>query len=102
MTDLAAGLAREFYVGPGGNRWLLACDAGTGKPFVIHRPGQDEMEVEFDLGSFLVLFEGQERDGLLRLIASLVPDAAAARQDESVTVRSARPPPRSWPRWSLK
>lgn len=75
MIEQAPRAAREFHVGPAGDRWLLMRDLSTGQPYVLHRPA-DEPEVELDLGSFLVLFRGQERAGLMQLIASLLPDEA--------------------------
>ncbi|MCJ2068594.1 hypothetical protein MKK75_07205 [Methylobacterium sp. J-030] len=52
-----------------------------------YRPGENELEVEFNLGTFLVLFEGPERDNLLRLIAALLPGGEAMSSDESNVVR---------------
>ncbi|TXN41373.1 hypothetical protein FV233_25225 [Methylobacterium sp. WL7] len=76
MIEQAPRAAREFHVGPGGDRWFLMRDLSTGQPYVLHRP-TDETEVELDLGSFLVLFRGEERASLMQLIASLLPDEAA-------------------------
>lgn len=78
MTDDALRMTREFHAEPDGKRWLLARDPKTGRPFVIHHLGRDRLTIELDLGSFLVLFQGRERDGLFRLIASLLPDEGAA------------------------
>ncbi|MCJ2093258.1 hypothetical protein MKK67_12270 [Methylobacterium sp. J-072] len=94
MIEQAPRAAREFHVGPAGDRWLLMRDLNTGQPYVLHRPA-DEPEVELDLGSFLVLFHGQERAGLLDLIASLLPDDEAPAHDEATVVRS----PRFLSRW---
>lgn len=77
MIEQASRIAREFHVGADGDRWALMRDVRTGQPYVSHRPGNDAPEVELDLGSFLVLFTGEEREKLLRLIASLLPDADA-------------------------
>lgn len=74
MTEHAARIEREFHVGPAGERWTLARDLRTGLPTVLHCKSQDARAIELDLGSFLVLFKGQERDELLRLIGSLLPD----------------------------
>jgi hypothetical protein len=75
MIDQAPRIAREFHVGAGGDRWALTRDLQIGRPYVLHHPGNDAPEVQLDLGSFLVLFTGDEREDLLRLIASLLPDA---------------------------
>jgi hypothetical protein len=90
MIDLARDTVREFYVEPGGKRWLLACDRRTGRPYVVHQPGQGRLKIELDLGSFLVLFQGRERDGLLKLIASLLPDDFATAHDRSDGAGAAR------------
>jgi hypothetical protein len=83
MIEQAPRVAREFHVGPAGDRWALSRDLTTGQPYVLHRPGEDEPEVQLELGSFLVLFQGQERDDLLRLIASLLPhDEPAAHNGD--------------------
>jgi len=86
MIEQAPRAAREFHVGPAGDRWLLMRDLSTGQPYVLHRP-TDEPEVELDLGSFLVLFRGQERIGLMQLIASLLPDEAALNDGAANVVR---------------
>lgn len=96
MTEHAARIEREFHVGPAGDRWTLARDLRTGLPTVLHCRSQDARAIELDLGSFLVLFKGQERDGLLRLIASLLPDG----EPPSATVEVPAPrPARFVSRW---
>ncbi|MCJ2117665.1 hypothetical protein MKK65_14000 [Methylobacterium sp. J-001] len=95
MIDQAPRVAKEFHVGSAGDRWSLMRDLNTGQPYVVHRPSDDEPEVELDLGSFLVLFHGQERDSLLQLIASLLPDGEPSDRDETNVVRS----PRFLSRW---
>jgi hypothetical protein len=60
MTDQASRAVKEFHLEPDGKRWALTRDLRTGQPYVLHRPGEDEPEVELALGSFLVLFHGQE------------------------------------------
>ena len=87
MIGQAPRVAREFHVGPDGDRWLLMRDLSTGQPYVLHRPADDEPELELDLGSFLVLFHGQERAGLLQLIASLLPDETSLVGDGPNLVR---------------
>lgn len=95
MIEQAPRVAREFHVGSDGDRWSLMRDLNTGRPYVVHRPSDDEPEVELDLGSFLVLFQGQERDTLLQLIASLLPEEEPSDRDETNVVR----PPRFLSRW---
>ncbi|MGU3542219.1 hypothetical protein [Methylobacterium sp. A52T] len=77
MIEQGPRIAREFHVGVGGDRWALMRDLQTGQPYVSHCPGDDAPEVQLDLGSFLVLFTGEEREKLLRLIGSLLPDEDA-------------------------
>jgi hypothetical protein len=91
MIDLMRQAAREFYVEPGGKRWFLVCDHRTGRPYVVHQPGQGRLKIELDLGSFLVLFQGRERDGLLKLIASLLPSDNATACDGSDGVGAVGP-----------
>ncbi|MCJ2088098.1 hypothetical protein MKK88_19230 [Methylobacterium sp. E-005] len=79
MIEHAPRIAKEFHVGAGGDRYALTRDLKTGEPYVLHRPGDDVPEVQLDLGAFLVLFRGRERDDLLHLIASLVPDDAVGK-----------------------
>ncbi|MCJ2048687.1 hypothetical protein [Methylobacterium sp. J-070] len=95
MIEQAPRVAREFHVGPFGDRYALTRDLKTGQPYVLHRARDDEPEVELDLGAFLVLFQGQERDNLLRLIASLLPDDEVTMRDATNVVR----PPRFMSRW---
>ena len=95
MIENAPQTAREFHTEPDGKRWLLTRDLKTGRPYVLYRHGENELPVELDLGSFLVLFQGQERDKLLQLIASLLPDAGAPMHDGTNVVR----PPRFMSRW---
>lgn len=90
MIEQAPRVVREFHVGADGDRWALTRDVNTGQPYVLHRTGDDEPEVELELGSFLVLFSGAERENLLRLIASLVPDDEPVR-DGSAGASVARP-----------
>jgi hypothetical protein len=80
MTEAGPRAVREFYVEPDGRRWSLTRDLETGHPYVLHKPADDKLEVELDLGSFLVLFEGRERDELLRLIAAQLLDTAPPDQ----------------------
>ncbi|MBP1180964.1 hypothetical protein [Methylobacterium sp. PvR107] len=70
-------------------------DLKTGQPYVLHRPCATDPEVQIDLGAFLVLFRGQERDDLLELIASLLPEDEQAAQDSANVLR----PPRFMSRW---
>ncbi|MGU3474625.1 hypothetical protein [Methylobacterium sp. B34] len=65
-------------------------DLQTGQPYVSHSPGDDAPEVQLDLGSFLVLFTGEEREKLLRLIGSLLPDEDA-RADADGRAGTSRP-----------
>ena len=95
MIEQAPRVGREFHVGPLGDRYALARDLKTGQPFVPHRPCESDPEVQLDLGSFLVLFRGQERDDLLQLIGSLLPVDEQAGQDGANVVR----PPRFMSRW---
>jgi hypothetical protein len=83
MIEHAPRVAKEFHVGPRGDRYALARDLATGQPYVLHRPSGDLPEVQLDLGSFLVLFRGEQRDSLLQLIASLLPEDKAAADDPS-------------------
>ncbi|MEE7502061.1 hypothetical protein ACLBXO_06250 [Methylobacterium sp. C33D] len=92
MIEQAPRIAREFHVGVGGDRWSLMRDVPTGQPYIAHRPGADMPEVQLDLGSFLVLFTGEEREKLLSLIASLLPDSGA-REDAGDRPATARPRP---------
>lgn len=89
MIGQTPRVAREFHIGPRGDRYALSRDLTTGRPYVLHRPSDDLPEVELDLGSFLVLFRGQEREDLLQLIASLLPEDAASR-DEADVIRPTR------------
>lgn len=89
MIEQAPRVEREFHVGPGGDRWTLTRSPKTGQPYVLHRPHEQAREVELDLGSFLVLFDGQEREELLRLIGSLLTDRPA---DAAVGVVAPRAP----------
>ena len=95
MIEHAPRVAREFHVGPRGDRYALTRDLKTGQPYVLHRPCESDPEVQLDLGSFLVLFQGQERDDLLQLIASLLPEDEQAAQDGTNIVRT----PRFMSRW---
>lgn len=90
MIEQAPRVAREFHVGSAGDRWSLMRDLKTGRPYVMHRLSNDEPEVELDLGSFLVLFAGQEGDNLLQLIASLLPNYEGSARDETNIVRPLR------------
>ncbi|WP_353959813.1 hypothetical protein [Methylobacterium longum] len=90
MIEQAPRVAREFHVGPRGDRYALTRDLKTGQPYVLHRPCESDPEVQLDLGSFLVLFRGQERDDLLHLIALLLPDEEQAGQDSANVVRPLR------------
>ncbi|MCJ2068782.1 hypothetical protein MKK75_08200 [Methylobacterium sp. J-030] len=90
MIEQAPRVAKEFHVGPRGDRYALSRDLKTGQPYVLHRPSDELPEVELDLGSFLVLFRGQERDDLLQLIASLLPEDERAGQDGGNVVRPVR------------
>src|ERR1700709_1013232 len=95
MIEQAPRVAREFHVGSDGDRWSLTRDLKTGQPYVLHRPAEDEPEVELELGSFLVLFQGKERDDLLPLIASLLPDEEPVSGGGANVVR----PPAFMSRW---
>lgn len=95
MIGQAPRVVREFHVGPRGDRYALTRDLTTGQPYVLHRSCETEPEVQIDLGSFLVLFQGQERDDLLELIASLLPEDAQSAQDSANVLR----PPRFMSRW---
>jgi len=90
MIEHAPRVAKEFHVGVRGDRYALTRDLKTGQPYVLHRPGDDVPEVQLDLGSFLVLFRGQERDDLLHLIASLLPGDESAVEAPADPVRPAR------------
>lgn len=90
MIEQGPRIAREFHVGVGGDRWALMRDLQTGQPYVAHSPGDDAPEVQLDLGSFLVLFTGEEREKLLRLIGSLLPDEDA-RADADGRAGTSRP-----------
>ncbi|GJE14838.1 hypothetical protein [Methylobacterium longum] len=90
MTEQVPRVAREFHVGPAGDRYALTRDLKTGEPYVLHRPCESDPEVQLDLGSFLVLFRGQERDDLLQLIGSLLPDDEQPVRDGLGVVRPAR------------
>jgi hypothetical protein len=89
MIEPVQRVEREFHVGPDGDRWTLTRSHKTGQPYVLHRPRADAHEVELDLGSFLVLFDGQEREELLRLIGSLLTDD---RMDASARTTASRAP----------
>ena len=91
MIEQAPRIARDFHVGVGGDRGALMRDGQSGQPYVSHRPGDDAPEVQLDLGSFLVLFTGEEREKLLDLIASLLPDEAHG--DAGTRSGAARPLP---------
>ncbi|GJE52547.1 hypothetical protein GOFOIKOB_5620 [Methylobacterium tardum] len=95
MIGQAPRVAREFHVGPRGDRYALTRDLTTGQPYVLHRSCETDPEVQIDLGSFLVLFRGPERDDLLELIASLLPEDEQSTQDGANVVR----PPRFMSRW---
>ncbi|MEL6059241.1 MULTISPECIES: hypothetical protein [unclassified Methylobacterium] len=90
MIEHAPRIAKEFHVGAGGERYALTRDLTTGEPYVVHRPSDDGPEVQLDLGAFLVLFRGRERDDLLQLIASLLPDDAIAVEAPPYGSRPAR------------
>ncbi|MCJ2050391.1 hypothetical protein [Methylobacterium sp. J-070] len=90
MIQDALRAAREFHAEPDGKRWFLARDPKTGQPFVIHHLGKGRLTIELDLGSFLVLFEGREREGLFRLIGSLLPNDGPALQQGGNVVRPSR------------
>lgn len=90
MIEQASRIAREFHIGPLGDRYALSRDPKSGQPYVLHRPGQKLPEVQLDLGSFLVLFRGQEREDLLQLIASLLPEEQALDRDETNVVQPIR------------
>lgn len=95
MIEHAPRVAREFHIGPRGDRYALTRDLTNGQPYVLHRPSDDLPEVQLDLGSFLVLFRGQERDALLDLIASLLPEDETSADAGGNVVR----PPRFMSRW---
>jgi hypothetical protein len=90
MIENAPRVAKEFHVGPRGDRYALTRDLETGQPYILHRRADDSQEVELDLGSFLVLFRGQERKDLLLLIGSLLPDDEQTGRDGANVVRPAR------------
>lgn len=90
MIEQMQRVAREFLVGPRGDRFALVQDLKTGQPDVLYRPCVTDPEVGIDLGSFLVLFQGQERDDLLQLIGSFLPEDEQAEQDSANVVRPAR------------
>lgn len=90
MIEQVPRVAREFHVGPRGDRYALVRDLKTGQPYVVHRPCETDPEVEIDLGSFLVLFQGKERDDLLQMIGSFLPEDEQAEQDSANVVRPAR------------
>lgn len=87
MIEQLPRVIKEFHVGPLGDRYALTRDLKTGQPYVLHRHSEDEPEVQLDLGSFLVLFRGQERDDLLQLIASLLPDEGPSAHHEANAAR---------------
>jgi hypothetical protein len=89
MVEQPPRVEREFHIGAAGDRWFLMRDLSTGNPYVLHRP-VDEPEVELVLGSFLVLFHGEERAGLLQLIASLLPHAESSTCEEVSVIRAPR------------
>ena len=95
MIEQSPRVAKEFHLGPRGDCYALTRDLKNGQPYVLHRSGEDASEVQLDLGSFLVLFRGQERDDLLQLIGSLLSDDEQAGQDGANVVR----PPRFMSRW---
>lgn len=95
MIEQAPRVVREFHVGPRGDRYALTRDLKSGQPYVLHRPCETDPEVQIDLGSFLVLYRGRERDDLLELIASLLPEDEQSAQDVTNIVR----PPRFMSRW---
>lgn len=74
MLEQGPSVVREFHAGPDGRRWSLTRDAATGQPLVQRTLCDGEPEIELELGSFLVLFQGQEKEELLRLIASQLLD----------------------------
>jgi hypothetical protein len=47
--------ARELYASANGDRWLLACDPGSGRVFVRHEPNAASggRTAEFEIGEFL-------------------------------------------------
>ena len=90
MIEQAPRHGTEFHVGPLGDRYVLTRDLKTGEPYVLHRSCETDPVVQLDLGSFLVLFRGQERDDLLQLIGSMLPDGEQAGQDGANVVRPLR------------
>lgn len=90
MIEQVPRVAREFHIGPRGDRYALTRDLKTGQPYVLHRIAEGEPEVQIDLGSFLVLFRGRERDDLLKLIASLLPEEDTSTRGADNVVRPIR------------
>jgi hypothetical protein len=67
--------AREIYVSPSGDRWLLARDLDTGRVVVRHEPNLPSggQVADIEIGAFLIAAgSGPEKQELLRLIGTLV------------------------------
>ncbi len=66
---------KEIYRSPNGDRWLLARDPDTGRPFVRHEPNLPSggQVTDIEIGAFLIAAgNGPEKQELLRLIGTMV------------------------------
>jgi hypothetical protein len=73
---------RELYHSPNGDRWYLAHDPDTGRVFVKHEANRPSggHTAEIEIRAFLSQRNGPERQGLLRLIATLVGDTRTPKE----------------------
>jgi hypothetical protein len=88
---------RELYHSPNGDRWHLVRDPDTGHVFVEHQanlPSGGHVD-EIEIGEFLNQGHGPEHQELLRLIGTLVDEAAPSR--EARQIPSTEPSKRNLP-----
>jgi hypothetical protein len=67
--------SREIYrSAPNGDRWLLVRNTETGRVFVRHEPNLPSggQAADIEVGAFLAVGNGPEKQELLRLIGTLV------------------------------
>jgi hypothetical protein len=78
--------ARELYLSPNGDRWLLLHEASSGRVFVRHEPNKPSggLAADIEIGEFLIEGrQGPEHIELLRLIGSLAGGGTATEDGAS-------------------
>lgn len=77
---------RELYASSNGDRWFLARDTRSDRPYILHEPNKASggLPQEIDVGSFLVTGGGgPEHQELLRLIGTLAEEGTLIEQPDA-------------------